>query len=140
MSELARQSAQFVPIRRISFMIFYRSPSNFFKIARTVYGVIIFQDFAAPSFKMTPLIYRLTQSGHPVLTNGKLSFVQCTRRSGKEGKKSWNGMEPSITPPPPPPSPPDKVISSRCFCLLVHRLEGLYGCWNIHGRRDETKI
>ena len=29
----------------------YSCPSNFFKIARTIFGVIIFQDFAAPSLQ-----------------------------------------------------------------------------------------
>ena len=33
---------------------FYPSPPNFFKIGHTVFGVIIFQDFAAPSLQYDP--------------------------------------------------------------------------------------
>ena len=37
----------------------YSSPSNFFKIARTIFGVISFKDFATPSLMMDS-IYRMT--------------------------------------------------------------------------------
>ena len=35
------------------------SPSHFFKIERTIFGVIIFQYFTAAPFKMMSLIFRL---------------------------------------------------------------------------------
>ena len=54
---------------------FYPSPSNFFKIARTIFGVFIFQDFnAAPSLQNDSFDLQTgCRSSLPVLTNGKQS-------------------------------------------------------------------
>ena len=49
---------------------FYYSPLNFFKIARTIFGVFIFQDFAAPSLQNDTFDLQI---GQPVLANGKHS-------------------------------------------------------------------
>ena len=51
---------------------FYASPSNFFKITRTIFRVIIFQDFAAPS-RPWPVCKSNEPfwSGRPVVANGK---------------------------------------------------------------------
>ena len=48
---------------------FYPRPSNFFKIARTIFGVIILQDFAAPSLQNGAFEYKLAG-----LANGKHSL------------------------------------------------------------------
>ena len=53
----------------------YPSSSNFFKIARTIFGVIIFQDFAAPSLQNDAFDLQTGQSGQPVLTKGVRSQV-----------------------------------------------------------------
>ena len=57
---------------------FYPSPLNVFKIARTSFGVIIFQDFAAPSLQNDALDLQTGQSGRPILANGKYSESQTT--------------------------------------------------------------
>ena len=46
----------------------YSSPSNFYEITRTIFGVIIIQDFAAPFLQNDAFDL---QTGRPVLTNGK---------------------------------------------------------------------
>ena len=51
----------------------YPSSSNFFKTARTIFGVIIFQDFAAPSLQIDAFGLLTGWSGWPVLANGKHS-------------------------------------------------------------------
>ena len=53
--------------------MFYPSPSNFFKITRTIFGVIIFQDSAAPSLLKDTFDLQTGRSGQPVMTNGKYS-------------------------------------------------------------------
>ena len=57
-----------LPILRITF---YSSNSNFFKIARTLFRVIIFQDFAAPSLQNRAFDLQTGQSGRPVLAKRK---------------------------------------------------------------------
>ena len=47
---------------------FYPSPLNLFKIARTIFGVFIFQDFVAPSLPNDTFDL---QTGRPVLADGK---------------------------------------------------------------------
>ena len=46
---------------------FYPSPSNFFKMVRTIFGGIIFQDFAAPSFQNDAFDLQTGRSSLPVL-------------------------------------------------------------------------
>ena len=50
---------------------FYPSTLNFFKIVHTIFRVIIFQDFAAPSLQNDAFDLQTSLSGQPVLTNGK---------------------------------------------------------------------
>ena len=50
---------------------FHASNSNFFKIARTIFALIIFQDFAAPSLQNDSFDLQTGRSGRPTLANGK---------------------------------------------------------------------
>ena len=52
---------------------FYPSPSNFFKIARTIFGVIIFQDCATASLQNDAFDF---QAGRPVLAYGMHSMLK----------------------------------------------------------------
>ena len=52
---------------------FYVRPLNFFKIACTSFGMIIFHDFAAPSLQINAFDLQTGRSGRPVLANGKHS-------------------------------------------------------------------
>ena len=50
----------------------YTSPSNFFKMSRAIFGVIVCQDFASPSLQMKRCSYLQTfRSDRPVMTNEK---------------------------------------------------------------------
>ena len=51
----------------------YPSPWNFFKIAPTILGVIIYQDFASPSLQYDTFDLQTGQSGRTVLASGKHS-------------------------------------------------------------------
>ena len=50
---------------------FYPSNSNFFKIARTIFEMINFQDFVAPSLQNDAFDLQTARSGQPVQENGK---------------------------------------------------------------------
>ena len=50
---------------------FYSGPSNPFKKARTIFEVIILQDFAASSLQNDAFDLQTSLSGRPVLTNGR---------------------------------------------------------------------
>ena len=52
---------------------FYPGPSNFFKIARIIFGVKIFQDFAAPSLQNDAFDLQIGPPDRPVPENGKHS-------------------------------------------------------------------
>ena len=52
---------------------FHPCPSNFFHIARTVFGVISFQDFAAPSLQNDAFDLQAGRPDRPVPENGKHS-------------------------------------------------------------------
>ena len=49
----------------------YHGPSNFFKIARTIFEVIIFQDFVAPLLQNDAFDLQTSLSGRPALANGR---------------------------------------------------------------------
>ena len=51
----------------------YPCPSNFFKMARTIFGVIIFRDFAAPSLQNGAFDLQIGRQDHSILANGKHS-------------------------------------------------------------------
>ena len=50
---------------------FYRSPSYFFKIARTIFGLVNFQDFAAPSLQNDVFDLQTGWPDRPVSANLK---------------------------------------------------------------------
>ena len=50
---------------------FFLSSSNLSKIARTIFGVIIFQGFAAPSLQNDTSDLQTGWFGQPALTDGK---------------------------------------------------------------------
>ena len=50
---------------------FYPSPSNFLKIASTIFEVIFLKDFLAPSLENDAFDLQAGRSGGSVLTNGK---------------------------------------------------------------------
>ena len=79
----------------------YPSPSNFFKIARTIFGVIVFQDFAVPSLQNDAL--HTGQTHQPVLASGNHSMfmapiilfiayclIQCIWQWGNANCKQWH--------------------------------------------------
>ena len=52
---------------------FHPSPSNFFHAARSIFGVIIFQDFAAPSLENDAFDLQAGRTDLPFPANGKHS-------------------------------------------------------------------
>ena len=68
---------------------FYLSPWNFFKIARTIFGVIVFLEFTTPFLENEAIDL---QTGRPVLTNEKHSKTESN--GSREGhlfhKKNWS--------------------------------------------------
>ena len=72
-SELAGHTSQVV----MEFTNFkddlYPSLLNFFKMAHTIFGVIIFRDFAAPSLQNDTFDLQTRWPDQPVLSNGKHS-------------------------------------------------------------------
>ena len=67
---------------------FYPSPSNFFKMVRTIFGGIIFQDFAAPSFQNDAFDLQTGRSSLPVLCLFVCLFVYFTTHVTKKQNKS----------------------------------------------------
>ena len=61
---MAGQTGQFV---NRMYQFNYPGRSNFYKIVRTIFGVIIFQDFAAPSLQNDAFDLQTGRSGWPVL-------------------------------------------------------------------------
>ena len=71
LSKLAGQTGQFVNGMYRLKNKFNPCPSIFFKIARNIFGVIMFSNFVAPSLQNDSFDVQTGRSGQPVLTNGK---------------------------------------------------------------------
>ena len=67
---------------------FYPRRSNFFKIARTILGLIIFKILQQHPFNMTRSIYGLAWSGRPVSTNGRRPKVANYGRTIQNSKST----------------------------------------------------
>ena len=76
---------------------FYPSPSNFFKIARTIFEVIIFQDFTSSSLQNDGFDLQTGRFEWPVLALLDAKIVDIKKKKKKKEKKKLKNVKANVT-------------------------------------------